>query len=39
MARDSWVAMSVIVILSLLFSIGDALAVQQKVRLDVPGIT
>ncbi|MBS1127401.1 MAG: hypothetical protein H6Q93_1390 [Nitrospirae bacterium] len=39
MARDNRVKMSVVVILSLLFSIGDSLAVQQKIRLDVPGVT
>ena len=31
--------MSVFVILGLLFSTGDPAAVQQKIRLDVPGIT
>jgi hypothetical protein len=39
MARHRWVIMPVFVILGLLFSIGDPAAVQQKMRLRVPGIT
>jgi hypothetical protein len=39
MARHRWVKMSVLVILGLLVSFGDSAAVQQKIRLNVPGIT
>jgi hypothetical protein len=39
MARHRWVIMPVFVILGLLFSSGDSAAVQQKIRLNVPGIT
>jgi len=39
MLRDSRGIMSVLVVLGLLFPFGDTAAVQQKIRLDVPGIT
>ena len=39
MTRFSWLAISVIFILGLLSSPGEALGVQQKIRLDVPGVT
>jgi len=39
MVRHRWFLMSVFVVLGLLLSTGNPAAVQQKIRLDVPGVT